>query len=159
MKRSGRLKSIDVSGLPKGLGCLEPTVKRAARAVLREHKIEAYALSITFIADSDMSRLNRRALGRRGTTDVIAFDLADPGSPAGAVGDVYVSFDRALAQSVEFNVSLREELVRLVVHGVLHTVGYRDHAPAESRRMRVRQERVVRRLFDATPGRGGRGRG
>ncbi|MFZ1947810.1 MAG: rRNA maturation RNase YbeY [bacterium] len=152
------MKTVDVSGLPRGLGSLEPVVKRAARAVLKDHKLEDYALSITFVGDPEITRLNRTALGKRGATDVIAFDLSEAGSPAGAVGDVYVSLDRARAQSVEYAVGLKEELIRLVVHGVLHTIGYRDRTPAARRRMEARQERAVGRVFGKARRRGGRGR-
>jgi probable rRNA maturation factor len=158
MKLSRRIKAVDVSGLPRGLASLEPVVKRAARAVLRDHKLDCYAVSITFVGDPEITRLNRVALGKRGPTDVIAFDLSEAGSPAGAVGDIYISLDRARAQSAEFGVGLREELVRLATHGVLHTIGYRDRTPAARRRMEARQERVVGRLFAKGGRRGARGR-
>lgn len=85
-----------------------------------------------------MRRLNRRATGRRGLTDVIAFSLPQPDGTL--LGDVYICPAAAHAHE--------RELERLVVHGTLHVLGY-DH-PAGPGRTRSamwrRQEQYVRRL-------------
>jgi probable rRNA maturation factor len=144
MNKPRKLASIEITGLPPGLKTVQPAVLKAVRAVLRQHGVKHYALSITFVGDRRMTRLNREALGRRGTTDVIAFDLSEQGLPAGTVGDIYVSLDRARHQSAAYGVSLREEVLRLAIHGVLHIVGYRDDTRTARRRMELRQERSIR---------------
>lgn len=104
-----------------------------------------------------MRRLNRRATGRRGLTDVIAFSLPQPDGRV--LGDVYIcpAAARAFVMGGQANRRtggdssdrLHEELVRLVVHGTLHVLGY-DH-PEGTNRIRSamwrRQERYVRRLL------------
>ena len=93
-----------------------------------------------------MRALNRRAFGRRGLTDVIAFPLPQPNGSL--VGDVYVCPHAARAWSGGSRAGLREELLRLAVHGTLHVLGY-DHpeGPGRTRgRMWRLQERYVRRL-------------
>lgn len=96
-----------------------------------------------------MRRLNRRATGRRGLTDVIAYGLPLP--DGGLVGDVFICPAAALAWAAGAPGGARrvaEELTRLAVHGTLHVLGY-DH-PAGPGRMRSamwrRQERYVARL-------------
>ena len=94
---------------------------------------------ITLLSAAHMRRLNRRATGRRGVTDVIAYALPQP--DGSLLGDVYIC--PAVAGS-------REELVRLAVHGTLHVLGY-DHPEGAGRtrsRMWRLQERYVRRLVD-----------
>jgi probable rRNA maturation factor len=92
-----------------------------------------------------MRTLNRKTFGRDRTTDVIAFGLPHDGV---LTGDIYVCPAVARRAARELELSEREELIRLVVHGTLHVLGY-DH-PASARRtaspMWQRQERYVKRL-------------
>lgn len=93
-----------------------------------------------------MRRLNHRWRGRDRTTDVLAFPLEEGefGSLGTGLGDVVISLDTARHQAEERGLSLEEEVERLLVHGILHLVGY-DHerSPEEARRMQ-RKERAVR---------------
>jgi probable rRNA maturation factor len=146
MEARGRVRSIDLRGLPPRLGRIKRPIELAARAVLRAHSVKSYALSITFVSDRRIAGINRRALGKNGATDVIAFDLSEAGLPSGVVGDIYVSLGRARASSRAFKVSESEEIIRLVVHGVLHVVGYRDATAASRRKMESVQEQVVKRV-------------
>jgi rRNA maturation RNase YbeY len=120
----------------------------AARAVLRGERVRDAMLSVTFVSTAVMRRLNRRHLGRAGATDVISFGFRRASRASPVVGDVYIAPDVA-KQSARVNaVPAREELLRLVVHGTLHVLGY-DHPETETRtrsRMWRKQERVVRRL-------------
>jgi probable rRNA maturation factor len=146
MPRSRETSSVHTKGLPARGAGLDRAIRRAAREVLREHGIKAYALSITLVDDEEMRGINRRAFGRRGSTDVIAFDLSEEGLPCGVVGDVYISLDRARENSLRFAVGEREEIVRLVVHGVLHVIGFEDGTRSLRRAMETEQERIVSRL-------------
>jgi probable rRNA maturation factor len=103
-----------------------------------EGAARATRLDLTLLGPAAMRRLNRRATGRRGLTDVIAFALPQPDGTL--FGDVYIC--PAAAHAYE------AELVRLVVHGTLHVLGY-DHPEGPGRTrcaMWRRQERYVRRL-------------
>jgi probable rRNA maturation factor len=119
-------------------------VARLVAAVLRAERRRAAALSIAFVGAARIRALNRRHLGRGDLTDVIAFGLDAPL----VVGDVYVCVPAAAAQARRLGVTLREELRRLVVHGVLHVLGY-DHAAGAARAsgaMWRRQERYLVRF-------------
>ena len=123
-------------------------VVRVARATLRAERVSAAMLSVTFVGNSVMRRLNRTHLGRVGDTDVISFAFRPLRKGAPLVGDIYIAPDVAKQSAKANGVSVREELVRLIVHGVLHAVGH-DH-PEGARRltspMWKRQERLVQRL-------------
>ena len=123
-------------------------VARWASTVLDGEVQACAALSITFLDVDAMRRLNREALRRDGATDVIAFRLEHP---SGLAGDVYVCPEVARQNAAAGDVPLTEEVVRLVVHGVLHVLGH-DHPeePADrvaSSMWRI-QERYVRLLGD-----------
>lgn len=118
----------------------------AGRQVLRAERVRRGLLSITLLTPARMAAMNRRHLGHRGATDVIAFGFRDP---AGAViGDVYVCPAVAATNARRFGVGVREEVLRLVVHGTLHVTGH-DHPNGEARvdsPMWKRQERLLARV-------------
>lgn len=90
-----------------------------------------------------MQRLNHDWLGHQRPTDVISFVL--PGPDGTVVGDVYICPAEARAEARRLGVRLREEYTRLVVHGLLHLLGY-DHPEGQARTtspMWRRQERYV----------------
>lgn len=89
--------------------------------------------------------LNRRARGHDRATDVIAFRLEHDGAVA---GDIYVCAEVARQAARAHQVAEREELLRLVIHGTLHVLGY-DHPDGAGRTRSLmwrRQERYVRTL-------------
>jgi probable rRNA maturation factor len=103
-------------------------------------------LSVLITDDASISELNRRYLGREGPTNVLAFPMNEQ-SPSGhprLLGDVVVSVDTAAKESTRWGEPLEETLFRLLIHGVLHLLGY-DHerSPAKARRMEKEQERLL----------------
>ena len=116
----------------------------AARAVLRAEGVRDALLSVTLVSRSAMARLNRRHLGHAGATDVISFGFA-PAPGGGVVGDIYICPDVARDNAKAAGCGVREELLRLVVHGTLHVLGW-DHpgnAGRTASTMWVRQERLL----------------
>lgn len=125
----------------------------AARAVLRAERVRHALLSVTLADRRLIARLNRAHVGHAGPTDVIsfAFTRASPRDPV--VGDIYISPDVARENASARRIGVREEVIRLVVHGTLHVLGY-DHpdgATRERSAMWRKQERIVRRLIRAAP--------
>lgn len=120
-------------------------VANVARAVLRSEGIGNARLSIAFVDNRRIARLNRRHLGHHGTTDVISFALGSAVGGGPLVGDIYVAPHVARRNAAAHRVPAREELTRLVVHGVLHVIGY-DHPEGSGRQtsaMWRKQEQLV----------------
>jgi probable rRNA maturation factor len=130
-------------------------IARRGRRLLDALRLPEAELSLVLVSDAVMRRLNRSWRGRDRPTDVLSFAQAEGpgGAPPGLLGDVVISLDTARRQAAERAASLGSELDRLLVHGVLHLLGY-DHerSPAEARRMRRRERDLARRLAE----RGGR---
>lgn len=127
-------------------------VAELARGVLAAEKVREAMLSITFVTTGGIARLNREHLGRAGATDVISFGFSDTGRRGAVVGDVYICPEVARRHAQEHGVGVREELARLVVHGVLHVLGH-DHPDGDEREdspMWRRQETLLRRLQPET---------
>jgi probable rRNA maturation factor len=126
--------------------------ERLARAVLGAEGVRHAVLSIAFVGRDRIRSLNRRHRGQDRETDVLAFSLQAGTGARGprdtVVGDVYVCAPVGVGQAAGFGASPVEEVRRLLVHGVLHVLGY-DH-PEGSRRtasaMWRRQEQLLARF-------------
>ena len=126
-----------------------------AQQVLQALKVRHALVSITLVAPAAMAKLNRQHLGHRGPTDVITFALgADPNGVV--LADVYICPDVAREQARRHGAGVREEIARLVVHGMLHACGW-EHPEDESRMtspMWRRQEQLLKRFWPTPSPRG-----
>ncbi len=112
-------------------------------------------LSILVTGDTKMRRLNRQWRGIDKTTDVLSFSMLEGDGIASAkdaplvLGDIVISAPRALAQAVEAGHSLEEEMLFLLVHGILHIMGY-DHESGgiEKQRMEGKQKELLRSIME-----------
>lgn len=147
--------SLDISVSTNGLraGVSAAAIVDASRATLRAERVGNALVSVTLLGRAAMAKLNREHLGHRGATDVISFGFARATSSDPVVGDIYIAPDVARENALSRRGSVREELIRLVVHGTLHILGYdhpesADAAEREASPMWKRQERIVRRLVE-----------
>ncbi len=88
--------------------------------------------------DSVLVQLNKEYLRHFTLTDIITFDLSE--NKGELSGDIYISVDRARENAREFKVTLNNEINRLMIHGVLHLMGYKDKSKEERDLMRSREE-------------------
>lgn len=138
-----------VSSRRAGASALVRRLGRSARRLLGGLRLGGAELSVTLVSDREMRTLNRRWRGRDRPTDVLAFAQREGagGAPAGLLGDVVVSVDTARRQAAAAGEPLHREGERLLVHGLLHLLGY-DHerSAAEARRMQRRERALARWL-------------
>jgi len=123
-------------------------VAAVADGVLHAERVRDARLSIAFVTTRRIAALNRTHLRHAGATDVISFGFAPVDATGDVVGDIYIAPDVARRNARTAGESVREELLRLVVHGVLHVLGH-DHPEDDSRYtspMWERQERLLRSL-------------
>ena len=115
------------------------TLSRVTNGLLRLLGEAEADVSIGFIGDTRMRRLNRTYRRQDRTTDVLAFAYReDPNAASSVLGDVVISIPVARRQAKALQHSLDEEVLRLLIHGILHLVGY-DHE--QSRREAQRMQR------------------
>ena len=135
---------MDVSVIDRenylGMG-REKALAALAEKILRYMDLpERSQVCLSFVSDGDMRELNRRYRKLDRTTDVLSFAQRDVGD-VGILGDVVISYDTAVRNSQRFSVTVEGEIRRLVVHGILHLLGF-DHA--EKGRERLCGERKAR---------------
>ncbi len=140
-----RALTVHVNGSEAVSALTAREVELAVVATVEAEEIEVGEFSITFIDGPAIAALHEQHLQIPGATDVIAFSLGEPDLP---LGDVYICPEVAEESAREYGVALREELLRLVVHGVLHVLGH-DHPQGPERadcEMFRLQEEILARL-------------
>lgn len=137
------MNDVVVGGRPRALP--DRAVRRVVRSVLEGERARA-SISVTFLGRDAMRELNARFKGRDRPTDVIAFPLRGPGPTR--IGDIYLCPWVARREAAARRRPVREELIRVLVHGILHVLGH-DHPEGGGRErsaMWRRQERYVEAL-------------
>ena len=125
-----------------------PAVETLAQRILEAAGESGAELSVEFVGDGRMRGLNRRYRRRNRSTDVLAFAMREADGPATPLlGDVVISLPTAIRQAAAEGWSVDQEVARLMVHGVLHLVGY-DHERGErqARRMRRKESAILKSL-------------
>ena len=126
-------------------------LRSRALRVLRELERADAELSIALVDDATIAELNRRYRGKAGPTDVLSFSQleGEHGELAGnLLGDVVISLETAARQARSAHRGLDSEVVRLLVHGILHLLGH-DHEHDDEARVMQRLERRLRRVVAA----------
>ena len=126
-------------------------LQQIVRALLAELEQERFELEIVLVAAPEMTRLNETFLQHAGSTDVLAFDYSTPGRQTPKArpqihGEIFICVDEAILQARRFGTSWQSEIVRYVVHGLLHLLGYDDASAGARRKMKREENRRLRRL-------------
>lgn len=121
--------------------------ERLAGFVLdREDVMEAAELSIAVVSAEEIAELNERYRGVSGPTDVLSFECDDPcpveSDEPVAIGDVVIAPEIAATQAAELGHTVEEELNLLLVHGILHLLGYTHESDEDADAMQTR-ERIL----------------
>lgn len=104
-------------------------------AAAEGRKIES--LSYVFASDPFVASLNRKFLRHNTYTDILTFDYSENGP---LTAEIYISIARVRENAKEFGEPFSRELRRVIVHGLLHLLGYDDTTPREAARMRRKEE-------------------
>ena len=112
--------------------------KEWIEGVIKREKKQLTHLNYIFCSDEYLLSINEQYLNHKTFTDIITFDTSD--TPGKIEGDIFISIERIKANAVSFGTSLDQELHRVLIHGVLHLMGYRDKSRAEKVRMRKKED-------------------
>lgn len=124
-----------------------PLLRRIVRALLAQHlEITNADLGIFLVAAAEMTRLNENFLQHAGSTDVITFDYGETGKnkvAASLHGEIFICVDEAMIQAKKFRTTWQSEIIRYVVHGSLHLLGYDDAKAPARKKMKAVENRIV----------------
>jgi probable rRNA maturation factor len=112
-------------------------IKNWIRNVIKLEKKEIGNLNIVFTSDKNLQKLNKKYLTSNNLTDVITFDYKEDKKIS---GDIYISVERVRQNADTFDETFEREIKRVIIHGILHLIGYKDKEEKEKENMKVREE-------------------
>ena len=126
-------------------------LREITKATLAELGVLHWNLGFHFVGPRTMARINQQHLNHEGTTDVITFDYSAPRSQTPDPrphlhGEAFICVAVAVTQAREFGTSWESEVVRYIVHALLHLCGFDDLKPAARRAMKRQENRMVKKL-------------
>lgn len=145
--------TVEISASRRFRGLCRRTLTGATRRACRLLGVERGEIGIHLADDAEIAQLHRRYKGQEGPTDVLTFDLSGA-SPDGVLSagaptlmvQIVIGAEVARREAKARRIAAGTEAVLYVVHGLLHCLGEDDHDQAAARRMRRRQEAVLRAL-------------
>jgi len=130
--------TVTIASLQKDLRVPRKRIEELVRFVARRRKIALADVDVAVVDGRRMSRLNRRWLGRSGTTDVISFDLTGD-ADRGITAQIIVCATVARREAERRGIGPQRELLLYVLHGLLHVAGLDDRTPTQRKRMEACQ--------------------
>jgi probable rRNA maturation factor len=118
-------------------------IKKFLEKVITDEKKSPGDLKFIFTNDETEIEINRKFLRHDFYTDIISFDYS---SGNFINGEIYISVDTLRKNASKYNVSINEEVLRLMIHGVLHLCGYRDNSSQQKDIMFGRQEKILKKF-------------
>lgn len=107
--------------------------------ILNEHQVEVENVNFIFCSDEYLLEVNRTYLDHDYYTDIITFDNREE-VEAPLESDIFISIDRVKDNAAEMNVTFDRELHRVIIHGLLHLMGWNDKTASEKQAMREKEE-------------------
>jgi rRNA maturation RNase YbeY len=116
----------------------QDTITFWIQSVISQESCIAGDINYIFTSDEYLVSINRQYLDHDYYTDIITFDQST--DPLTISGDIYISIDRVRANAIKYRQPFKRELKRVLVHGILHLIGYGDQTPEEKSEMRKKEE-------------------
>lgn len=116
-----------------------PTKKWITQCVKKENK-EIIKIEFFFSTDTYLNKLNKKHLNHNTLTDVITLDYS---TKKHIIGDIFISVDRITENSKQYQTTFKRELARVMIHGVLHLIGYKDKSIDEKIIMREKENEYL----------------
>lgn len=120
-------------------------LKKFITSLFRREGFRLANLTYVFCSDAYLLNINQQFLQHDYYTDIISFDLTSANSAT--EGEIYISIDRVRENAQNLNISLGEELHRVIFHGALHLCGYKDKKKDEIAKMRQAEQRCLELYF------------
>ncbi len=111
--------------------------------ILVEKRV-AKEINFIFCNDNYLQKINKEYLQHTDLTDVITFDHSQGKK---LTGDIYISIERVKENASKFNATFKSEIARVMIHGILHLIGYNDKSKIEKKLMREMENKFLKKVL------------
>jgi probable rRNA maturation factor len=122
-------------------GAKRKSIRQMLDTIAENHGYIIQNICYIFMSDDELLEINQSHLQHDDYTDIITFDLSD--TEASIDGEIYISVDRIKENAIKFQCSEEDELIRVLSHGVLHLMGYKDKSEKDSQKMRDAENKSI----------------
>lgn len=121
--------------------------KEWIKELVHGYKFTLGELNYIFMSDEDLLKINIEYLNHDTYTDIITFDNSE--NEKVIEGDIFISVDRVKENATKFNIAEENELLRVMAHGVLHLLGFKDKGDDDIQKMRRAEDEAIGRYLSA----------
>ena len=118
-------------------------IKSWIKDIIQQNKKELGDINYIFCSDEKILEINKEFLKHDYYTDIISFDYCEVNK---INGDIFISIDTVKSNSIKYTPEFTEELHRVIIHGVLHFLGFKDKTKADAEKMREAENKALIRL-------------
>lgn len=136
MMRNLRIYSVDKIVPRKNL-------HQFVKLIIEDLQLSLISLELNFINSEKIREINRQYLSHDYSTDIITFNYSDDKKLID--GEIFISVDDASINSKKYKVDLPEEIGRLIIHGILHLIGFDDLTPEKRKKMKIQENRLLKK--------------
>lgn len=123
----------------KGINLL--LLRKALNALVSDHRFSLKKIRYVMVDDEAILDINKTYLKHDYYTDIITFDLSEEKGPIEA--EIYISYETVASNAIKYKEPFEDELARVIFHGALHLVGYKDKTPSDQKEMRRMEEHCL----------------
>ena len=120
-------------------------IRQWITATIHHHQKKIQSINYIFTSDNYLLTINKEYLNHNTFTDIITFDNSS--NPEHIETDIFISIQRVKANSNQLKISFTEELHRVMIHGILHLLGYKDKTTTERNEMRKKENHYLALRF------------
>ncbi len=116
-------------------------IRNTITRIIKDHRYQLNQIDYIFVNDEDLLQINKDVLKHDYYTDIISFDYTEDKK---IEGEIYISIDRVKDNAKKYDQEFHVELLRVIFHGVLHYVGYKDKTKNEADKMREQENKYIK---------------
>ncbi len=132
---------ISFNGDKKHIRGMSMGIRNTITRIIKDHRYQLNQIDYIFVNDEDLLQINKDVLKHDYYTDIISFDYTEDKK---IEGEIYISIDRVKDNAKKYDQEFHVELLRVIFHGVLHYVGYKDKTKNEADKMREQENKYIK---------------